>query len=272
MSLFTASLNSGSNGNSYYIANHETAVLIDVGISCKEVEKRIKRLGLSMRKIKAVFITHEHGDHIHGVVAISRKYNLPVYISQKTLLRSGLLVREDLTRFISSEIPIDIDGLRIVPFSKFHDAADPHSFIVSYAGISVGVFTDHGKACENTIAYFKQCHAAFLEANYDEETLAAGGYPQSLKDRITSDVGHLSNRQALQLFMEHRSEFLSHLFLSHLSRENNAPKLVKDLFENERTDTQIIVASRQRESKVFHIRQGKRKTNAVREDAQLSLF
>lgn len=275
MSLFVASINSGSNGNCYYIGHHDAAVLVDAGISCRETEKRLKRLGLSIRKVKAIFITHEHADHIHGVTTLSKKYKLPVYISEITLRNSSVELKPEHSFHFEAYRKIELEGITITPIPKQHDAADPYSFVVEHQDVVVGVFTDLGKPCDHTIRQFSACHAAFLETNYDKEMLDNGGYPIHLKNRIKSDFGHLSNAQALQLFQQHRSPQLSHLFLAHLSRENNRPKLVKEAFEPHAGDTQIIVASRERESKLYHIRKSivpKNRVHSTREEAQLSLF
>jgi hypothetical protein len=118
---------------------------------------------------------------------------------------------------------------------------------------TVGIFTDIGEPCEQLVHYFGQCHAAFLEANYDEDMLLNGRYPWFLKNRIRNGNGHLSNHQALELFRTHRSAFLSHLLLSHLSRENNSPELVQSLFDAYGKNTQITIASRYRESGVYTV-------------------
>jgi len=254
MSLFITSLNSGSNGNCYYIGNHEEAVLVDGGISCRETEKRLNRLGLSIKKVKAIFVTHEHGDHIHGVPALSRKHNLPVYITAKTLQYIHLDLKAELTFHFTAYETIKIGKLEITGFPKFHDANDPHSFIVASDTVKVGVFTDIGLACDHVITHFKQCHAAFLESNYDEQMLETGRYPYSLKNRIRGGKGHLSNKQAVDLFKRHKPSFMSHLFLSHLSRDNNRPELVEELFTKIAGKTKIIVASRSRETAIYPIR------------------
>lgn len=254
MSLFIASLNSGSNGNCYYIGNQDEAVLIDGGISCKETDKRLKRLGLSIKKVKAVFISHEHGDHIHGVNGIAKKYQLPVYITAKTLQHGKLAVNENLINIFQPYHQIQIGNISVTAFPKHHDACDPHSFIVSSNTVKVGIFTDIGLPCEHVINHFAQCHAAFLEANYDEAMLEGGNYPIYLKERIRGGKGHLSNKQAAKLFVDHKPSFMSHLFLSHLSRENNNPKLVQDLFKKIAGKTEIIIASRSKETRLYHIR------------------
>ena len=252
MALYIASLNSGSNGNCYYVGNDTDAVLIDVGISSRETEKRMKQLGLSLKKVKAIFVSHEHGDHIKGVSVLANKYNLPVYITADTAKHGPILIKH-LSRSFEDGKAIPVDSLVVTPFAKKHDAADPHSFIISSDGINAGVFTDIGKVCDNVLNNFKQCHAVFLESNYDEDMLEQGRYPLHLKNRIRGGEGHLSNRQALDLFVNHRASFLSHLILSHLSKENNSPKIVKDLFEAHTTHTQIIIASRNEASEVYAV-------------------
>ena len=253
MVLSIASLNSGSNGNCYYIDNGEEAVFIDAGISCKETELRMKRLGLQMNRVKAIFITHEHSDHILGVNQLVSKYKIPVYVSQSTLKEAGFWKIRKFVFHFTAQQPVIIGGLRITAFQKKHDACDPHSFVVSAAKTNIGVFTDIGQPCDQLVHYFKQCHAAFLESNYDEEMLDRGRYPVFLKNRIRGGNGHLSNRQALDLYQKHRPAFMSHLLLSHLSKENNSPELVESLFTSIPTDTNVIIASRYQESALYQI-------------------
>lgn len=266
MSLFIASLNSGSNGNCYYIGNRQEAVLIDAGISCRETEIRMARLNLSMKKVKAIFITHEHRDHVKGVRMLSKKYQLPVYITPATL-QQRVSIKRHLVAHLEAYKPVKVGSLTVTGFPKFHDARDPHSFIVANETVKVGVFTDLGVACPHVIDHFKQCHAAFLEANYDDHMLDTGRYPFHLKNRIKSDVGHLSNNQALELFLQHRPSFMSHLFLSHISKENNSPALVENLFKPVGGDTKIVIASRYHETKVFPIH-----SKPAVEEVQLTLF
>ena len=253
MSLFITSLNSGSNGNCYYIGNQTEAILVDAGIVCSEIEKRMKRLELDIHKVKAIFISHEHTDHISGVRVLSKKYKLPVYITHITHRFGRLKLEKELVTSFAAYHPITIGDLTITAFPKFHDAADPYSFVVSCDQIKVGVFTDIGTPCENLVHHFKQCNAAFLEANYDDTMLEKGRYPHFLKNRIRGDKGHLSNKQALELFTKHRPSFMSHLFLSHLSKNNNCPKLVQQLFDEHAEGVKMIIASRYEETQVYHI-------------------
>lgn len=253
MSLFIASLNSGSNGNCYYVGNEDEAILIDAGISCRETEKRLLRLGLDKDKIKAVIITHEHTDHIKGLYQLLKKHGWPVYITAPTLVESRLDLSLQIVRSFEASQPIAIGSLSITCFPKHHDAADPHSVLVACGKVKVGIFTDIGSVCPQVIEHFKVCHAAFLESNYDEEMLEKGPYPYHLKRRIRGGKGHISNKQAVELFHQHRAPHLSHLILSHLSQQNNDPALVHALFSSVAGSTTITVASRFQESPLFHV-------------------
>ncbi len=255
MPLHIASIASGSNGNCYYVGNRTEAVLVDAGISCREVVRRAARTGIDMEKVKAIFISHEHSDHIRGLEAIARKWNLPVYATAPCLCRCGLGERSaHLGVPMRSDETISVGSLRVTAFAKRHDACDPVSFVVEEAdGTTVGVFTDIGRCCNEVVRQFSRCHAAFLESNYDHDMLTAGRYPAHLKSRIRGGRGHLSNEEALTLFLEHASPSLSHLILSHLSAHNNDPQLVRDTFGPHRGQTEIIVASRYEESAVYTV-------------------
>jgi phosphoribosyl 1,2-cyclic phosphodiesterase len=253
MTLYVASLNSGSNGNCYYIGNGRESVLIDAGLPCRETERRMRKLGLSLSSVKAIFISHEHDDHIRGLDVLSRRYGLPVYINDATRHQLRFIIEPELTRSLDPAKPITTGQLTINAFRKTHDASDPCSFVVSSPTVRIGIFTDLGVVCQGLIHHFRQCHAAFLETNYDEHLLASGRYPHFLKDRIRGGFGHLSNHQALDLFVRHRPAFMSHLFLSHLSRDNNRPELVLELFEKEARGTRIVIASRDQETELYAI-------------------
>jgi phosphoribosyl 1,2-cyclic phosphodiesterase len=278
MSLFIAALNSGSNGNCYYIGNESEAILVDAGINCRETEKRMKRLGLHLEKVKAIFISHEHADHINGTRVLSKKHRLPVYITETTEANGRLSIEKPLVARFRAFQPVRIGELCITAFPKFHDAGDPHSFIITSASVAVGVFTDIGIPCDQVTHYFRHCHAAFLEANYDEDMLRLGGYPPHLKKRISGGNGHLSNTQALKLFVDNRPPFMSHLILSHLSKNNNDPELVRKLFSKHAGNTEIVVASRYEETPLFHIsgagmpRKEMKKKKVPSKQDQLTLF
>ena len=278
MSFFISSLNSGSNANCYYVGNNREAVLIDAGLSCRETEKRMLHLGLSMKMVKAIFVSHEHSDHITGISGLSKKYQLPVYITTATLANSRIPIEAHLVMDFQKSKPVRIGGLSVIPFSKSHDANDPHSFMVSAQGLNIGIITDIGYPCKQVIKYFSKCHAVFLESNYCADMLANGSYPYHLQKRISSDEGHLSNAQALDLFINYKSADLRLLILSHLSKNNNKPELVETLFKEQAGDTHIIVASRYEATPVFCIENSftnifiKRKPRSVPDKRQLSLF
>lgn len=278
MALYFTSINSGSNGNCYYVGNDNEAVLVDVGLTCREVEKRMTRLGLSVGKIKAIFISHEHSDHIKGLAVFAKKYKLPVYISTPTLKNSRLLLDKNNIFTLNHLQCINIGNLKISAFSKFHDAADPYSFTVECNDIRVGIFTDIGTVCDRLITHFKNCHAAFLEANYDTNMLQNGHYPYFLKKRIMGGQGHLSNAQALELFVNHKPAYMSHLLLSHLSKDNNDPELVEKLFKNVAGNTLVKVASRYEETALYYVGESQNNTAAYSFDpylyqsSQLNLF
>jgi phosphoribosyl 1,2-cyclic phosphodiesterase len=280
MSLYISSLNSGSNGNCYYIGNEQEAILVDAGISCRETEKRMKRSGLSIDKVKAIFISHEHGDHIAGVNVLANKFNLPVYITPATAKHARLLIDHSFRKTFEPFKAVQIGNLSVIAFPKFHDAINPHSFIVQHASVTVGIFTDLGRVCKELTDHFKLCDAAFLEANYDVAMLENGHYPIHLKNRIRGGEGHLSNDEAYQLFQQHKPEKLRYLLLSHLSKNNNKPELVQTLFCQNAGDTEIIIASRYQETAVYHIT-GNGGTSiprpvsmkkAIKHQLQLSLF
>jgi phosphoribosyl 1,2-cyclic phosphodiesterase len=252
MPVFIASLNSGSNGNCYYIGNEHEAVLVDAGISCRETEKRMARMGLSIQKVKAIFISHEHSDHIRGLAVLAKKYRLPVYITDGTVHHCGDVPKE-LCYTLKSYLPVQIGSLEITAFPKHHDAVEPHSFMITNGDTRIGVFTDIGAPCEHLIRHFAQCHAVFLEANYDEDMLEQGRYPIYLKRRIRGGKGHLSNKQALEMFINHKPDYMSHVLLAHLSKDNNNPEMVQQLFSTHAGDTHISVASRYEESPVYSI-------------------
>jgi len=278
MSIQIASLNSGSNANCYYIGNKNEAVLIDAGLSCRETEKRMKRLGLDIASVKAIFISHEHADHISGLPVLSKKHRLPVYITNNTLKNCGFEIEKELMCSFIHNNPVSIGELSIIPFSKSHDADDPHSFIVAGKNVHIGVITDIGYACKHVIKHFKLCDAVFLESNYCEQMLMNGSYPLYLKNRISSRKGHLSNDQALELFLKYKPEHLQLLILSHLSQNNNHPEIVNKMFSAKAGSVKVVIASRHKETELFNIegspviRTVKNSKRPQPNKAQLSLF
>jgi phosphoribosyl 1,2-cyclic phosphodiesterase len=239
-----AALNSGSNGNVYYFGLGNDAILVDAGLSCRETEKRMKSLDLDLNKVRAVFITHEHSDHIFGLKGLLKKYDFPVYMTEETFKAAKFKFTIRNLRHFKSHDSIQTGALSLTAFPVSHDAADPHGFFISAGGKSAGLFNDIGFACEQVKTYFGKCHVAFLECNYDEDLLNKGNYPAYLKQRIRGPKGHLSNKEALEVFRNFRSADLNYLFLSHLSSENNSPETVLSFFKDEDTSVQFMIASR----------------------------
>lgn len=272
MALFLSSLNSGSNANCYYVGTRQYGVLIDAGLSLKQTRLRLKQNGIAESAIKALFISHEHADHIKGLAELANAMDLPVYASTNTWrhIACAAKVPSENLRYFKCGDEVMIHDMKIDCFAKRHDGVEPHSFVVERAGTRVGIFTDIGEPCEKLRNRFRTCHAAVLEANYDEEMLANGRYPFFLKKRISGALGHLSNQQALELFLKCRSRQLRFLMLGHLSKENNRPQLVEDLFASHKRNTSIFVASRYEASPLFCIGQHSQATHV--HELQLSLF
>jgi phosphoribosyl 1,2-cyclic phosphodiesterase len=216
------------------------------------------RLGLSVSKIRGVFISHEHGDHIRGLDVLTRKYCIPVFMTRKTYSSYGKTISDSLLNFFSPGDRIRLGQIFVHPFLKSHDAADPCSFSVTCEEKTVAVMTDIGLQCANVIDHIRNADAVFLESNYDDDMLRTGFYPPYLKRRISSDVGHLSNTQAAKLTAEHASSRLKHVFLSHLSANNNTPELALNTFHHfisQRSDlkVEVTITSRQNESRLVAV-------------------
>lgn len=242
---------SGSNGNCYYIGNGTDAVLVDAGISRKQVLLRMDRMGLEKEKVRAIFISHEHADHMRGVKVLSKVLNVPVYMTKKTFDNCWNPNRPLNYAFFSPGEPVSIGSIKVYPFLKQHDAVEPCSFRVEVNDKQVGVFTDIGAPCKNLITHFKQCDAMFLETNYDEDMLWNGPYPYYLKKRVASENGHLSNAQARELLITHGAGNLKHVLLSHLSQENNTPDLAVNTFTELRDKFNVQLTSRYEASSVY---------------------
>lgn len=245
---------SGSNGNCYYVAKDDSAILIDAGINSKHIHLRMYNLGLLPTQIKAIFITHEHSDHIIGLSVFAKKYNLPVYITKGSYDGTRLHLPSHLVHIISPDEVVEIGGLKVYGIPKFHDAKEPCSFLVSDGTYNIGVLTDIGRPCENVQHVIQHSDVLLLESNYDEEMLRTGRYSYFLKNRISSGWGHLSNRVAVELFNAYKTDRLKHLILTHLSGENNTVDLVQQTFEPHCERIQLHVATRYQETELFDLK------------------
>lgn len=251
-----ASIASGSNGNCYYIGNSDRSILVDIGISCRLLEKRMRLLNLDIRSVQAVLVTHEHSDHICGLDTFVKKYDTPIYMNEATLRNSRLNIPENRLRFINTGEQFSAAGFSLLPFSKSHDAADPLNFLVSQNGYHLGVFTDMGYGSEELKKYLRYCHAVFLESNYCEQMLEASSYPAVLRKRISGRKGHLSNAQAFELLSKEPGPHLRQIILSHLSANNNTPDRVAAIFKSLMGRYKIHIASRTEPSPLFQLDTG----------------
>ncbi|MCL2072928.1 MAG: MBL fold metallo-hydrolase [Marinilabiliaceae bacterium] len=252
MKLELCAIASGSNGNCYYIGTSDSAILIDAGISQRSLLFRMAEKNLNPEKIKAIFISHEHRDHINGARVISNKNKINIYMTDETWKRSIRLYRPKNFLIFQPGDVITVDNFTIHSFLKKHNAVEPCSFRIEYKDINIGIFTDLGTPCENVINQFSKCQVLFLECNYDENLLWNGRYPLFLKRRIDSEIGHLSNNQALKLIKEHRNPDLKLLFLSHLSEENNNPEIALATFEEFKNCFDIVLTNRNGVGEVYN--------------------
>ncbi|MCF6365916.1 MAG: MBL fold metallo-hydrolase [Bacteroidales bacterium] len=246
-------LASGSNGNCYYIGNEENAVLIDAGIYYKRLIERLDDAGLDKNKIKAIFISHEHTDHIQGARSTSNKLGIPVYYTKKTFHKSYNKNKAQNFIFFEPGTPHIIGNIKVYSFKKNHDAIDPCSFRIEIDNKNIGVMTDIGKVDEILQTEFSKCDAVFLESNYDEDMLQNGLYPYHLKQRVSSYDGHLSNIQALELVKNYASPKLKAILLSHISAANNTHETVSEVFSGLNGKYDIKLTSRQKISEVVEL-------------------
>lgn len=200
--------------------------MIDCGFTLKEVVRRLNQQGIDPAELTAVLVTHEHGDHINGVGALCRRYQLPLYTTPGTHL-SGKLGQLPDWRQINPEHPFAIQDLEVWPVTVPHDAREPVQFIVGNGAQRLGVLTDLGCITPHVVRHYRRCQGLVLEANHDPDLLARGPYPPSLKRRVGGDYGHLSNQQAAGLLEHLEPNQLSHLVASHLSEQNNCPDLAR---------------------------------------------
>lgn len=225
-----ASIASGSSGNCLYAGNEESHFLVDAGISRKRVLEGLRMLKVDPEKIKGLFITHEHNDHISGLGVFLRKYPVPVFATGKTIdrilnCRSLGKLDPGLFHSIEPDRPMVIDGVRVEASRILHDAADPVCYTFSDESSKVGAVTDFGTFDDYLVEKYQDCESLLVESNHDLNMLMAGPYPYPLKRRIMSNTGHLSNERAGQFLSRIIGESCRHILLGHLSQENNVAEL-----------------------------------------------
>ena len=217
-------LASGSSGNCCYVETDHASILIDAGLSCREIERRLGLIGVEAETLDALIITHEHGDHIKGAGPLCRRYDLPLYINPATFNRGSKILKNIAKPvFIETGGMLEINDLVLETFTKCHDAADPIGAILSANGSRLGLVTDMGKSTSLAEDRLGRCQALIVEFNYDPHMLDHGPYPLDLKRRIKSRDGHLSNQQAADLLKAVSHEDLQVVVLAHLSETNNHP-------------------------------------------------
>lgn len=222
------SLYSGSSGNSLFISNNNTKILIDAGLSGKRIQSAMDLIAEDLREIGGIMVTHEHSDHIHGVGVLSRRFDLPIYANEKTwaAMKKDLgKIAEHNVKIFDFEAPFIIQDLQIEAFKTSHDAADSAGFVISDGKSRLGIATDSGIITPEMRSALCGCDLVVLESNHDVSMLEAGSYPFYLKQRIKSDFGHLSNETAGDLALALVQEGTRKLVLAHLSQENNYPLL-----------------------------------------------
>jgi phosphoribosyl 1,2-cyclic phosphodiesterase len=203
-------------------------VLVDCGFSLRETERRLARLGLSAHQLSAILVTHEHADHVHGVGLLSRRYNLPVYMSSGTA--RGLRKPVGVAGYLSGGQALQVGALNINVVSVAHDALEPTQFVFTDGTRRFGLLTDLGSYCPAVLQSYHSLDALMIESNHCRDMLARGHYPYFLKQRVGGNEGHLNNHQAASLVNELGWQDLQHLVLAHLSSKNNLPHLARQCF------------------------------------------
>lgn len=218
-------LASGSKGNSLLIESGQTRLLIDAGLSAREVCRRLELVGVAVESINALLVTHEHTDHIRGVGPLVRRLDLPVFLHTELAGQLEDVGKPSCVREFAAGEEFTVNDLTICPFAVTHDALAPVGFTICGEQGKVGVATDLGVATRLVSEYLRECRALILETNHDETMLRDGPYPWPLKQRVRSAYGHLSNRAGSALLQDLLWEGLEVAFLGHLSETNNRPEL-----------------------------------------------
>ncbi len=241
------SLGSGSSGNATLIEAGGLAplrLLVDCGLGIRQLQSRLGDAGVQLQDIHAIFITHEHGDHIGCALTLALRYRIPVWMSRGTFTAIGAPDFDGMVRFAHDGQKIDLGALQLTPFAVPHDAREPLHLSCTDGAVKLAVLTDLGHATDHVLQHLARCDAIVLECNHDSEMLERSAYPYFLKRRVGGELGHLSNAAAASIVGAIRHPKLKHLVAAHLSRQNNLPALARksmatalDCAENE-----VIVA------------------------------
>lgn len=257
------SLYSGSSGNSLFVETENTKLLVDAGVSCKKIENALQDINVNPSSIDGILVTHEHTDHVQGLGTLSKKFNLPVFVNQKTLdtmpKQRDKISSKNIKIFNVNE-NFEIGDLKIHPFSIPHDAADPCGFNILSDNKKLSIATDIGHMTNDILKNLEESLFIMLESNYDPEVLKASPYPFSLKSRIAGPTGHLPNEIAGKTISHLLKSGLKTAMLGHLSKESNFPELayqtvIDELISNnyDENSLSISVASRDAHSKLIKL-------------------
>ena len=231
------SLGSGSSGNCYYLGTATDGLIIDIGVGLRTLKKHCRDYGIRLSDVHRVLITHDHADHIKSVGAFSHEYKVPVYATKK--VHEGIDQNYCITRKVATErkmvlVPgqrVQLGEFSVLPFTVPHDASENLGFEIQSEGITFVIITDVGSITDDIRESISRANYLVIEANHDEEMLLNGPYPEYLKRRILSDTGHLSNKNCAETLANHMTEGLKHVWLCHLSEENNHPELARKTVE-----------------------------------------
>lgn len=237
------SIASGSSGNCIYVGSDTTHILVDDGISCKRTCEGINGLGIKPQELDAIFITHEHSDHIDGLGIMAKRYNIPIYATPGTIegiKRNSKCKDIDRNLFytVTADEKITIKDIIVDPMRISHDAAEPVAYRIYNEGKKAAVITDLGTYDDYTLGCLQGMDILLCEANHDIRMLEVGPYPYVLKRRILGDRGHLSNEASGRMISSILNDNIKHIILGHLSKENNLPELAYETVRLEITASQ----------------------------------
>jgi phosphoribosyl 1,2-cyclic phosphodiesterase len=252
MGVCLSVLASGSRGNSTIVSSSRARLLVDAGISCRETFKRIKAAGDDPQSLSAILITHEHSDHVYGLAMMAKKLSIPVFMTGATHQAWARAMRDEsqgspaLARLevFSSGHSFQVGDIQITPFTIPHDAADPVGFTLRAEGVKFGIATDLGYLPASVRDHLRGCDVLVMESNHDVEMLRVGPYPWSVKQRVMSRVGHLSNDSLAEFFANDYDGGAAYVVLAHLSEQNNHPELARRSAEKALGPRQTLLHNR----------------------------
>jgi len=222
-------LGSGSAGNSALVSTDSVSVLVDLGFGVRSLDRRLEEAGILQRHIQAVFLTHGHCDHVRGMRSLLKRFpKLRVFLTAGTLDETPALQSHDRLEIIQAGCEVQLGDLVVKPFAIPHDAAESVGFRFEAGGLAGALVTDLGHLDGSVTGRLRDCDWIVLESNHDEELLRIGPYPWPLKQRLLSQVGHLSNAAVARFLERDFDGRARHLFLAHLSRQNNRPEIALD--------------------------------------------